>query len=185
MLPTNKTITDETRNSGEDACISPSIDDASYSTQKCSSEANEEYKDSLEFTAASKNSNRNGGVGNDGDGDGNGVGGEFEGDLFDTVEQDSLENDQIDSIKIRSNDGVVPQFYPFAQIGPNWSNESAAQNSNNNHTPEHNSSTNQSVEFETSNNTNELTHETNHNSIATNQNLIDDEYRDLPGKLIS
>lgn len=114
----------------------------------------------MEFTAASKVLIRKGG--------------EIDGEPFDTVEQDSLENDKIDSTK--ASDGV-PQFYPFAQIGTNWSNQSAAQNS----TSDFSSSTNQTVEIDTSINSHELTIETN-NNIATNQ-TVNDDYRDLPGNL--
>lgn len=122
------------------------------------SESNEEYKDSLEFNAASKVLIRNGS--------------EIESESFDVLEQDSLENAKIDSTK--SNDGV-PQFYPFAQIGTNWSHESAAQNS----TSDISSCTNQVVEIEASNNTNEFITETNNNTV-TNQS-INEDCRDLPG----
>lgn len=140
----------------EVACVTAPSIDSSYS-QKLILDANEEYKDSLEINAA------NNGLIRIGDG--------IEGELFDTVEQDSLENLKIDLTK--TSDGV-PQFYPFARIGTNWSNESAAQNS----TSDFSSSTNQNIDTEVSNNTNELTLETN-NNIATNQTV--DDSRDLPG----
>lgn len=123
-------------------------------------QTNEEYKDSLEFDAVNEGSNRI----NDDDN---------EGDLFDTVEQDSLETTKIVSTKI-GNDGAT-QFLPFAHIGTSWSNECAAQN----RIAQFNSNTNQNVEIESTNQTNETDVLTN-NSITTKQ-TIEHDFQDLPG----
>lgn len=129
--------------------------------QKSTSDLNEEYKDSLEINETHRDR----------------VYDEIKDDLFDTVEQDSLETTKIDINY--TNEGST-QFLPFAQIGTNWSSSSqecAAQNS----TCEfNNSSTNQNVvENESFNTTNEL--QTN-STISTNQS-IDHDFRDLPGIL--
>lgn len=137
-----------------DACIFASLE--TICTQKSTSLANEEYKDSLEFNAMDKNAIRN----ND----------DLEGELLDTVELDSLETTKIDTIK---SVGGAAQFLPFAHIGTSWSNECATQNS----TSQLNSSTNQNVEIETSNQTNDL--ETNNNITTKQSNEYDSQ--DLPG----
>lgn len=118
---------------------------------------NEEYKDSLEIADATKTLNDD----------------ENKGELFDTLEQDSLEISKIDANKIK--DERSTQFLPFAKIGTEWSNNFAAQNSTN----EQNSDTNHNVAIETTNTINEFTLQTN-SKINTNQ-MIDEEFRDLPG----
>lgn len=137
--------------------------------QRTKSELNEEYKDSLEMSVTDRGCVRN----DD----------EIKGDQSeqDTVEQDSLET----IVKFdanQTNDGTK-QFFPFAQIGTNWSQDCAAQNSNE---CEFDSNTNQNVvENQSINTTNEL--QTNC-TISTNQtvdnqsNDHDHDFRDLPGK---
>lgn len=160
-------ISDQPQKSNIDADIVPRKD-ARISTlletrcsHQTSMQTNEEYKDSLEFDAVNEASNRI----NDDDN---------EGDLLDTVEQDSLETAKIVSTQIGSSDGAT-QFLPFAHIGTSWSNECAAQNS----TAQLNSNTNQKVEIESTNQTNETDVQTN-NSITTKQ-TIEHDFEDLPG----
>lgn len=115
---------------------------------------NEEYKDSLEMADANRIHNAE----------------ENKGELLDTVEQDSLEINKIDATNL-TNDGIKP-FLPFAKVGTEWSNDCAAQNN----TTEQNSDTNYNVAIETTNTINEITN----SKISTNQ-MIDEEFRDLPG----
>lgn len=117
---------------------------------------NEEFKDSLELIVAQhENSN------------------DMKGELFDTVEQDSLE-----IIKNAANETngselhTVSQFLPFAQIGTNWSTDCAAQKS----TSQPNSITNQIVEIESNDQTNKIALQTNNISsinLSDTQNLGD------------
>lgn len=158
----NKKFTGESSNASTLATnINLSRVDKRGLLQKSTSDLNEEYKDSLEIGATNRNRVRD----------------EIKDDPFDTVEQDSLETTKIDTN--HTNEGST-QFFPFAQIGTNWSSqECAAQNS----TCEfNNSSTNQNVvENESINTINEL--QTN-STISTNQS-IDHDSRDLPGILNS
>lgn len=134
-------------------------------TQKTAASTNqvhEEYKDSLEFNAVIKESNR---INDDDD---------TEGELLDTVEQDSLETTKIESNKLV--DGAN-EFLPFAHIGTSWPIESATSKMNN--TQQLNSSTNQIVENVLTNQTNSFDDETN-NTITTKQS-IEFDFQDLPG----
>lgn len=134
------------------------------SHKSVTSQINEEYTDSLEFDAVNKGSNRN----NDNN---------TEGELFDMVEQDSLETTKIESNK--ANNGENTQFLPFAHIGTCWSNGRAA--SQLNIQPINSSNTNQTVENTTTNQTNAFADQTN-NSINTKQS-IEFDFQDIPGIL--
>lgn len=149
----------------DDAVIAdvPSIG-TSCSHKTATSQVHEEYKDSLEFDAVIKESNRI----NDDDDDV-----DTEGELFDTVEQDSLETTKIESTKMI--DGTN-EFLPFAHIGTSWPNECATAQPN---TQQLNSSTNQIVENVLTNQTNAFDDDTN-NTITT-KHSIEFDFQDLPG----
>lgn len=165
FIAQTKHISDECGNSSAVTADTITKCDDRFSSKNLSTlSINEEFNDSLEVNTANRDSLQD-------------IEEDIKGELFDTVEQDSLETTKLDVITTNEN---VPQFLPFAQIGSSWSNDDcAAQYSNS----EFYSSPNQSlIEIDTVNNqTNESDIQTNYN-INTNQSDSQDN-RDvlLPG----
>lgn len=122
---------------------------------KSATQATEEYKDSLEFSAVNKRSIT---MKND-----------------DAIEQDSLEPSKIEATTVKGAGSVgvgvgsgATQFLPFAHIGTKWSNERTAQINT------IDTITNQIVEIKQ---TNEIAGQ------STNTSLTENEFDILPGDL--
>lgn len=184
-----------------------SSDGAVSSYRKSASLTNDEYtSDSLEFNATNNGPNRNNSDGIT-EGDDNDT---IEQDsLFDTaVEQDSLETGKV-TVSIETNaaaaggdggggssgggnsnsstsNGARPsQFLPFAHIGTNWSNETAAAQQISTTVDDDrncsNKTTNPFIEIESTNQTNAFVDvQTNHSSII-NKQTSENEYQVIPG----